>query len=110
MKADDLISTLRLKLFAGADGLGKSVTGGYTSDLLSDVMGHASEGSVWITVQTHPNVVAIASLKDIAAVIIARDEVPPQETIEKSNGEGIPLLGSSLNSFELSGLIYKMLE
>ena len=70
MKVCDLVKMLNLTVFCGEEGLDTEITGGYTSDLLSDVMGHAQEGDVWVTLQTHKNVMAIASLKEIAAIIL----------------------------------------
>ena len=69
MKVSDLVKKYELKVFAGGASLNNEISGGYVSDLLSDVMGNAGEGEIWITLQTHQNVVAIASLKDLAAVI-----------------------------------------
>ena len=64
------------------------ITGGYTSDLLSDVMGHADEGQIWITLQTHRNIMAVASLKDLAAIVVVKGFVPDEGTIQQSNDEG----------------------
>ena len=57
----DIVDKLNLTAFSGSQGLSANVTGGYTSDLLSDVMGHADAGYLWITLQAHKNVFAIAS-------------------------------------------------
>ena len=65
MTVQDIVSQLNLTVCSGQEGLQREVKGGYTSDLLSDVMGHAQEGDVWVTLQTHKNVMAIASLKEI---------------------------------------------
>ena len=92
MKVSDIIKKLNLKVIAGEEGLKNEVTGGYTSDLLSDVMGNADEGQVWITLQTHRNVMAVASLKEVAAVIIVKGLEAEESTISQSNDEGIPLL------------------
>lgn len=110
MKVSDLVEKLGLKVFAGAAGLDNEITGGYTSDLLSDVMGNANEGEVWITLQSHQNVMAIASLKELAAVILVKDFEPDEDTIEHSNEEGVPVLGTSLQAFEISGKIYNLLS
>ncbi|WP_430810491.1 MULTISPECIES: serine kinase [unclassified Carboxylicivirga] len=109
MKVCDIIEKLNLKVIAGEEGLQNEVRGGYTSDLLSDVMGNADEGQVWITLQTHRNVMAVASLKEVAAVIIVKDLEADENTISQSNDEGIPLLSSSMQAFELSGELYKLL-
>jgi predicted transcriptional regulator len=110
MKVSQLAAELGLEVFGGAEGLDREVTGGYTSDLLSDVMGHAGAGSIWITLQTHKNVMAIASLKDLAAVIIVKGYKPEADMLEQSNIEQIPVLGTALESFDISGKIYGMLE
>jgi predicted transcriptional regulator len=72
-------------------------------------MGNAAEGEIWITLQTHQNVMAIASLKDLAAVILVKSLEPDEETVEHSNEEGIPLLGTDLETFEMAGKLYNEL-
>ncbi|MBP7507544.1 MAG: serine kinase [Prolixibacteraceae bacterium] len=109
MKVSELVEKLELKVYAGSDNLDTEITGGYVSDLLSDVMGFAREGNVWITLQNHLNVIAIASLKDLSCVILVKNIVPGDDVIEKANEEGIPLLGSSSKTFELGGEIYRLL-
>jgi len=110
MKVSELVEKFGLKVFSGEAGLENEIKGGYVSDLLSDVMGNASEGDVWITLQSHQNVMAIASLKDLAAVIIVKDFEPEQDTLEHSNEEGIPILGTDMNTFEISGKLYNVLS
>lgn len=109
MKVFELVKELELQVFAGEQGLNNEIEGGYVSDLLSDVMGFASEGDVWITLQTHQNVMAVASLKDLAAIIIVKGFSPENDTVAHSNREGVPLLGTSLTAFEISGRLYKLL-
>ena len=73
MKVCDLVKMLNLTVFCGEEGLDTEITGGYTSDLLSDVMGHIEEGMLWITMQTHQNILAVATLKDVSAVLIVKE-------------------------------------
>ncbi len=110
MKVSDLVEKFDLKIFSGQSGLENEFSGGYVSDLLSDVMGNAREGEVWITLQTHQNVMAIASLKDLAAVILVKGLEPEPETLDKSNEEGIPVLGTNLGTFEVAGKLYNILQ
>lgn len=110
MKVSELVDKLGLKVFAGHGGLDHPVAGAYVSDLLSDVMGCATENQVWITLQTHQNVMAIASLKDLAAVLVVKGFDPDPETIAHSNEEEIPLLGTHLQTFEIAGKIYQALN
>jgi predicted transcriptional regulator len=106
MKVTELVDKFGLKVFSGKAGLKNEISGGYVSDLLSDVMGFARENQVWITLQTHQNVMAIASLKDLAAVIIVKGLQPDPEAMKHSDEEGIPLLGTDLETFEIVGKIY----
>lgn len=110
MLVSDLVEKFGLKVFSGKTGLNREITGGYVSDLLSDVMGNADEGEVWITLQTHKNVMAIASLKELAAVIMVKGFEPEDETITHSNEEGVPVLGTDMDTFEMAGKIYKELN
>lgn len=82
-----------------------SVTGGYTCDLLSWVMSHGKPGMAWITVQTHMNVVAVASLLELCCIIIPEGIRVEQEVLEKATQEGIPVLSSAHSAFHLCGLM-----
>ena len=110
MKVSDLVEKFGLKVFSGEAGLKNEVTGGYVSDLFSDVMGNAAEGEVWITLQSHQNVMAIASLKDLAAVILVKGFEPDEDTAEHSNEEGIPVLGTEMGTFTITGQLYDTLK
>jgi predicted transcriptional regulator len=110
MTVKDLTQALELKVFSGEQGIGNEIQGGYTSDLLSDVMGHCNQNDVWVTLQTHRNIMAIASLRELAAIVIVKGFEPEAEAINKSNQENIPILGTSLGAFEISGKIYDLLK
>jgi predicted transcriptional regulator len=110
MTVKQLADELGLVVLGGQQGMEKEVTGGYVSDLLSDVMGNADSGQVWITLQTHKNVMAIASLKDLAAIILVNNHKPEDDMLEQSNEEGIPVLGTPLGTFEAAGRLYRLLN
>lgn len=110
MKISDIVKELDLKIISGLNGLSNEIKGGYVSDLLSDVMGNAKEGEVWITLQTHQNIIAVGSLKDIAAIIIVKGFVPEADTIEKSNLENIPVLSTELDTFNIAGRLFELLK
>ena len=110
MKVSDLIKELELTVFCGEENLDTEIKGGYTSDLLSDVMGHMEEGMLWITMQTHQNIVAVGTLKDAAAVLVVNGASPDDEILQKGREEGIPVLGTSLSAFIASGKIYQLLQ
>ena len=109
MKIADLVINLNLKVISGGKGLNRDFKGGYASDLLSDVMGNAEEGNIWITLQTHKNIVAVALLKELSAVILVKGNLPDAETIRKSNEENIPILGTDDSMFRICGRIYELI-
>jgi hypothetical protein len=106
MKLADLVEQLSLEVKAAPSGLAAEVTGGYASDLLSDVLAHGREGDVWVTLQVHRNIVAVASMKDLAGIILVGGREPEEETVEKAEAENIPVLVSRLPAFELVGRLY----
>ncbi|MBM4350743.1 MAG: serine kinase [Deltaproteobacteria bacterium] len=107
MKVEDLVKFFGLEVKAGDGQLHQEVTGGYVGDLLSDVIAHSLRGNVWVTIQTHPNIVAVASMKELAAIILAGGREPDPETLKKAEEEGIPVLISLLPAFELVGRLYQ---
>lgn len=110
MTVREIVEKLDLKVFSGYRGLDREVRTGYVSDLLSDVMGFAGEGSIWITLQTNKNVMAIAALKNLSAVILVKGLEPDSEAVEISEAEKIPIIGTEDRTFELSGKIYNLLN
>jgi predicted transcriptional regulator len=110
MKVSELTDTMNLLVVAGNKGLDKHISGAYVSDLLSDVMGNALEGQVWVTLQLHPNTVAIAALKDLAAIIVVKGLKPQQDTLVAANNENIPILSTEENCFEICGKLYNLLK
>ncbi|MBP5677768.1 MAG: serine kinase [Bacteroidales bacterium] len=110
MKVRELVEKLNLKVLCGESGLDRDIDGCYVSDLLSDVMGNAEMGNVWVTLQTHKNVMAIASLKELACVILVKGLTAPEDTVEQSNEEGIPFLSTDMQTYETVGKIYQLLN
>ena len=110
MKVQELVDKLGLKVLAGANGLDREIDGCYISDLLSDVMGNAQEGNIWITLQTHKNVMAVASLKEMSCIILVKDLGANEDTINQANEEALPILQTSLPTYEIAGLVYNLLN
>ena len=110
MKVRELVDKLNLKVLSGENGLDRDIDGCYVSDLLSDVMGNAEMGNVWVTLQTHKNVMAIASLKELACVVLVKGQTASEDTLEQSNEEGIPFLSTTMQTYETVGKIYQLLN
>jgi len=106
VKLADLVDALDLDVRSARGKLGSEVAGGYASDLLSDVIAHARQGDVWITLQVHQNIVAVASMKDLAAIVLVGGREPEEDTLRKAESEGIPIAVSNLPAFELVGRLY----
>jgi predicted transcriptional regulator len=109
MDLEKIVTTFDLKVFTGFDQLDTKVLDGYTGDLLSDVMANSKEGDLWMTRQVHQNIIAVASLKDHAGIVLVQGAEPAKDTLEKALKENIPLLGTKLSGFEIAGRIYHML-
>jgi predicted transcriptional regulator len=108
MNLAEIAERLDLKVYSGQGRLERTVGPGYTGDLLSDVIAHAQKDAVWITIQVHPNIVAVAVLKDLAAILLANGREPAPETAARAEKENIPVLGTSLSAFEVAGRLSEM--
>jgi hypothetical protein len=91
---------------AGSSAVDKEIRGGYASDLLSDVMGNSREGDIWITLQKHVNVVAVAQLNGLAAIVLVNNRKPEPDTVARAEEIGIPILSTPLQAFEAVGILY----
>ena len=108
MKLREIVEKLDLDVRVAADNLDCEVNNGYVSDLLSDVLGNSEENDLWITLQIHPNIVAIASMKGLSGIVIINGREPEEETVEKAKDNGIPIMVSKMTAFELSGRLYAL--
>ena len=110
MKLKEIIEKLHLSARCGEDRLDQQVSGGYASDLLSDVIANSKAGNVWVTMQVHVNIVAVAVLKDLAGIIIVQGRQPAEETLRKAREEGVAIIVSDLPAFETIGRVHSLLE
>jgi len=108
MKLKELTEKLNLELKSTSTALDADVTHAYSSDILSDVMSHARDGSIWITLQTHRNIVSVAMLKSFAGIILIGGRNPDDETLKKANEENVPILSTGLTTFEIVGKLYEL--
>lgn len=94
MNVRDIVEALPIDVLTGEEKLDTSVDGGYVADLLSCVMAGAATDNVWITLQTHANIVAVASLLGIAAIIVAEGAPVPEETLRKAQSQEMIVLST----------------
>jgi predicted transcriptional regulator len=107
---NDVVAALNLTVLTGRAGLDRECAGGYCSDLLSDVMAHARAGDVWITLQTHANVIAVAALTGAAAVVLTGGQRPEPPTLERAETEGVTILATTEDGFTVAGRLYGLLH
>ncbi len=108
MTLSEIVRQLDLKVLTFMPENDLEVRYGYASDLLSDVLGQAPPGALWVTLQCHPNVIAIASLLDLSAVLLVGGILPDQATLERGQGTGVTILSTELPTFEIVGRLYQL--
>ncbi len=114
MRLQELAQALDLSVLTpggfAAEGAkaGADITKGYASDLLSDVLANAPAGGILVTLQVHLNVIAVAGHAGLSAVIFSSGRLPEDEVVDKATEEGIILLGSKADTFELAGRLYQL--
>lgn len=109
MNLADIARTLNLTLLTEAKDFSQiQPSGGYTSDMLSCVMSGAPREGIWITLQAHGNIVAVAALLDLAAVVITENAMPEPATVARANEKGITLYATAAGSFEIAGRLWAM--
>ncbi len=102
-----LIEDLGFTCVASVGQLDKEPKSAYVSDLLSDVMGKAQPQMVWITSQIHKNIVAVASLIELSAIVIVNERKPDEEMLKLAEKEGVVVLESNKPAFETAGMLYE---
>lgn len=106
---NDLIQELNLTVLTETKDFTEiPVKSGYCSDLLSCVMTGAEPEGLWITLMSHSNIVAVAALLDLSAIVITENAQPDQETIEKANDKGVIMLSTPEPNYEVIGRLWEL--
>lgn len=109
MRLAELVQALSLEPLVLADP-DRTVRWGFCSDLLSDALAHAREGDVWITHQRHLNVVAVAKVTGVAAVVCVRGLRPTGDVVSAADREGVTFLVAREDAFEVAGRLFRLLS
>lgn len=97
----EVVEKLGLQVVVGSAALNREITGGYAADLLSCVMARAKPGNVWVTLQAHPNVIAVAVLLELAAVIVTENAPIAAEVAAKAEAEKLVVLATPCTTFAI---------
>jgi serine kinase of HPr protein (carbohydrate metabolism regulator) len=105
----DVIARLDLQVLTNEKDFSKIIPkSGYASDMLSCVMVGAKSDGLWITLQSHMNIVGVASLVEACAIIITEDAKPDESTINKANQQGVNLLATPMSTYAVNGRLWEM--
>lgn len=109
MTLQDVVDALGLEVLTAPHDLREvAPDAGYAADLLSCVMAGARRGGIWVTLQAHANVVAVAALLDLTAVIVTEGARPEPATVEKAREQGVTLLATPLSTFHVVGQLWDL--
>ena len=108
MRVKEVVEKLGLTVFSGEEALEREVTGGIISDILSDVMAQAHKGELWVTNQTHENVLAIVFFKSLAGVILPGGMQLEEQAAQKAVEKRLPVLLTQHSAFEIVGQLYAL--
>lgn len=106
MTLGQLLESRDLKLLSALPDASREVTGGVCCDLLSWVMAKGQRGMAWVTVQTHMNVIAVASLHEFSCIIVSEGNKMQPDALKKAEEEGIAVFGTGLSSYEVCCLLH----
>jgi hypothetical protein len=99
----EVIEKVEVETLSSVPSVDRQVTGGYASDLLSCVIKGAKKDTIWVTLQSHLNVVAVASLLGLAGVIVTEGNRPDPDTLSKAENEGVVLMATPKTTFTVVG-------
>jgi hypothetical protein len=108
MTVTELADRLGGQVVGGVSAASQTVRGGYASDLLSDVMGNALEGDVWVTLQKHVNTVAVAQLKNLAAIVLVNARQPEADMLARAAEHSVPIITTDRSAFDVAGVLYEL--
>ncbi|MCX6551594.1 MAG: DRTGG domain-containing protein [Acidobacteria bacterium] len=107
MTVAELATLVDGAVLGAEDASGREVSGGYASDLLSDVMANAQDGDAWVTLQRHVNTIAVAQLKNLSAIVVVNGRQPEAEMLARAVEHQVPVVSTPLAAFDVAGRLYE---
>ena len=109
MKLNEVIDAMNAAVVCGGDGE-RDITGVITGDLLSFVIGEAKEGEIWVTIQIHLNVAAVAVLKELPMIVLSSGREPSMELVNKCQEENIALIVVKESAYDVCAKLHELLK
>ncbi len=106
MKFGDVASLVQGEALFEADMSNVIIDLAYAADLLSDVLALTEERTTLITGTISPQVIRVAEILNVIAIIFVRGKRPAQEVIDHAQRLDIPMLTTRKTMFETCGLLY----
>lgn len=106
MTVKELSDKCNFKVAAMPDG-DREIDGCYIGDLLSWVMGRAEENNVWITIMSNQNIIAVASLADVACIVLSEGVTVEDSILKLAEEKGVNILLSDKRTYETAVDVYK---
>ncbi len=104
MTVNELSVLPGIKAVALPDGE-REITNIYIGDLLSWVMGRARADGAWITIMSNINILAVASLADVACIILAEGVTLERAIAETAKAKGVNVLTADMPAYETAMLL-----
>ena len=98
MTTAELAATAEME--AAVEAAEATIKSVYCADLLSWAMSRAPAGCAWCTVMGNVNTVAVASLAEVAVVVLCEGAVLDEAAADKARQQGINIAKTSLPAFE----------
>ena len=108
MNVEQLAQQTGWNLYANDEAKQREVNGAFVGDLLSWVMGNSCPDQVWLTVQAHLNVIAVACLRDFSCIVFVQGVKPPQETLDKAMEEDLAIFTTDLSAYEACCVLHSL--
>ena len=103
-----IAEVIKGRVVCGSELLDRDIHHVYCGDLLSDVMSNAQKGSLWVTIQGHQNIIAVAVLKELSGIVLSNGQKPDDITLEKAQAELMPIIVTEYDSYIVCGKIFSL--
>ncbi len=110
MTIHDLIERQLFEIENMGDEPERTMTQLFCCDLLSIAMSRAPEGSAWVTVMGNINTLAVASLCDVACIILAEGVHLDDAALAKAGQQGIMVFHTDMPVFDAALSLHDLLH